>query len=661
MSDSEHVVAAADLGTSLAARTLGPEGPFAESIDGFTPRESQQQLAALIELGIDQEQDVIAEAGTGTGKTFAYLVPVVQSGRKSVISTGTKNLQEQLYARDLPRVQKTLGIVRDVALLKGRANYLCLYRLEMAGQMARFSRGAMASQLLAVQRFAKRTGHGDLEHVAELPRDSMLYPQVSSTVENCLGQECPLYQDCFVVHARRRAQEADIVVVNHHLLFADMAIKQEGFGEVLPNSEVVVVDEAHQSPSVATQFFTEAVSTRQLLEWLRDSRVESAGVSGGEAVLADVCARCETRVRELLLATVGVEERGSRDRLMAQSGVENALDELIDQVAQMNAALAEQAERSEGLEACWMRGKLFATRLAKVMEGAEEGRVVWYERNQNHLTLQVTPLDVAEALRRYRARQPASWVFTSATLAIGQKFTHFSRQLGLSPEALTLQLDSPFDYPQNSVFFLPKDLPDPRQHNHTEALVEAVVPILRASRGRAFLLFTSHRARLQAAEMLRNIGEFVLFLQGDQPPADLIDQFSRTENAVLLASAGFWEGVDVPGEALSLVVIDKLPFAPPDDPVAEARAKALEAEGLSPFAHMSLPAAIIRMKQGAGRLIRSESDRGVLVVGDERLVSKGYGRQFINSLPPMRRTRSIQRVLHFLENLEANADVPAGD
>jgi ATP-dependent DNA helicase DinG len=646
---------------SLAARTLGKDGPFVEQIDDFNPREGQQELAGLIEHAIDQDEDVIAEAGTGTGKTYAYLVPVVQSGRKALLSTGTKNLQEQLYARDLPRVQKTLGMARDVALLKGRANYLCQYRYEQAEHMPRFSQGVLAGQLKSVRQFARSTRHGDLEQLADLPRDSQLYPFVSSTVDNCLGQECPLYGDCFVVQARRRAQEADIVVVNHHLLFADMAIKQDGFGEVLPNSEVVVIDEAHQAPGVATQFFTEGASTRQLLDWLRDIRMEAGTVSAAQATLADTCGRCETRVRELILSSSEAPERGGRERLMELAGVEEALVELIAQMDGTIAVLADQAERSEGLTACWQRGQMLVSRLKKALEGGDEGNVVWFERTPQHLILQVTPLDVADALRKYRARQQASWVFTSATLAVNQSFTHFARQLGLSQETLGLQLDSPFNYPEHGVFLLPKGLPDPRDSFFTDRLVDTVLPILRASKGRAFLLFTSHRARLRAAERLEQEGGFKLFLQGDQPPAELIAAFSQTENALLLASAGFWEGVDVPGDALSVVIIDKLPFAPPDDPVTEARAAALEAQGLSSFAHMSLPQAIIRMKQGAGRLIRSERDRGVLVVGDERLVSKGYGRQFINSLPPMRRTRSLQRVLHFLQQLEQGDEPTVSD
>ncbi len=627
---------------------LGADGPFAREVPGFVPRAVQQAMAAAVAEAIDERHALVAEAGTGTGKTFAYLVPALVSGRRIIVSTGTKALQDQLFHRDLPRVRSVLGARLSTALLKGRANYLCLHRLDQLRKDGRLASREDVAQLGAIHAWSAATASGDRAELAEVPEDSSLWPRVTSTTDNCLGSDCPMFADCFVVRARRAAQEADLVVVNHHLLFADLAIRQEGFGEILPGAHAFILDEAHQIPELAGQFFSISLGMRQLSELAQDTLAECHGVSGALALLQPALEPLVPALRCLRLEFERLPAKGAFSVIEGDTAVMRELDALRDALATLADALERHAERSRGLAAVHERALGFAARLAHLLDGSARDAVHWYELSAHGFMLHATPLDLAGPLRELREQSRAAWIFTSATLSVDRRFDHFARQLGLD-DPHTLALDSPFDYARQALAWLPPGLPEPSDPAYTDRVVEAVLPVLEASNGRAFLLFTSHRALRRAAERLEGQVPYPLFVQGTAPRHRLLEGFRASGNGVLLGAASFWEGVDVAGEALSVVVIDKLPFAAPDDPVLVARLDALREAGLNAFTEWQVPNAVIALKQGAGRLIRDINDRGVLVLCDPRLSSKGYGRQFLASLPPMPRTRSLDDVRRFLE------------
>ncbi|WP_395621723.1 ATP-dependent DNA helicase [Dokdonella sp.] len=625
---------------------LGAEGPFAREVPGFVPREVQMAMAEAVAAAIDERHTLIAEAGTGTGKTFAYLVPALLSGKRVIVSTGTKALQDQLFHRDLPRVRSVLGARLSAALLKGRANYLCLHRLEQARTEGQFASRQQVSDLQRIHAWSTSTRHGDRAELAELAEDSPLWPRVTSTTDNCLGSECAFFNDCFVVKARRAAQEADVVVVNHHLLFADLAIKQEGFGEILPGAHAFILDEAHQVPELAGQFFSVSLSARQLAELVRDTIAECGSVTGVLGILQPLTEAITTAVRKLRLAMDGFPGRAALKRIERDAEVEAGIEALRLALEALVNGLAPHNERSRGLDSVHERAQSALARLNQLMDGSARDSVHWYELSAQGFSLHSTPLDLAQPLRELREQSHAAWIFTSATLSIAGDFTHFARQLGLD-DPHTVCLQSPFDYQRQALAYLPAGLPEPNTDTHTERVVEAVIPVLAASQGRAFLLFTSHRALRRAAELLADRVPWPLFVQGSAPRHQLLEEFRASGNGVLLGAASFWEGVDVAGDALSVVVIDKLPFAAPDDPVLAARLETLREAGLKPFFDWQIPNAVIALKQGAGRLIRDIHDRGVLVLCDPRLTGKSYGRIFLASLPDMPRTADIGAVQAF--------------
>ena len=625
---------------------LGAEGPFAREVPGFVPREVQMAMAEAVAAAIDERHTLIAEAGTGTGKTFAYLVPALLSGKRVIVSTGTKALQDQLFHRDLPRVRSVLGARLSAALLKGRANYLCLHRLEQARTEGQFASRQQVSDLQRIHAWSTSTRHGDRAELAELAEDSPLWPRVTSTTDNCLGSECAFFNDCFVVKARRAAQEADVVVVNHHLLFADLAIKQEGFGEILPGAHAFILDEAHQVPELAGQFFSVSLSARQLAELVRDTIAECGAVTGVLGILQPLTEAITTAVRKLRLAMDGFPGRAALKRIERDAEVEAGIEGLRLALEALVNGLAPHNERSRGLDSVHERAQSALARLNQLMDGSARDSVHWYELSAQGFSLHSTPLDLAQPLRELREQSHAAWIFTSATLSIAGDFTHFARQLGLD-DPHTVCLQSPFDYQRQALAYLPAGLPEPNTDTYTERVVEAVIPVLAASQGRAFLLFTSHRALRRAADLLTDRVPWPLFVQGSAPRHQLLEEFRASGNGVLLGAASFWEGVDVAGDALSVVVIDKLPFAAPDDPVLAARLETLREAGLKPFFDWQIPNAVIALKQGAGRLIRDIHDRGVLVLCDPRLTSKGYGRIFLASLPDMPRTTDIGAVQAF--------------
>ena len=623
-------------------RFFSAQSPLASEVSAFRPRAQQREMALAVADAIKNNAILVAEAGTGTGKTFAYLVPALLNGGKVIISTGTKNLQDQLFQKDLPMVRDALKAPVSIALLKGRANYVCHYHLERALNEGRFATREDIRHLGKIKKYAKISSTGDKSGIADVPENAPIWLQVTSTRDNCLGQECPNHKECFVLHARAEAMKADIVVVNHHLFFADVMLKDDGVAELLPACNTVIFDEAHQLPETASLFFGENISTTQLLDLAQDTRVEALTSAKDFAPLPQACDEMDKAARDLRLVF-------KKEGRMPASATDNfqefapALKMLNEKVAQLAERLEKQAERSEGLENCWQRAQALVLQLKQWQDGDVPDKVRWLEVFHHSLQLNTTPLSIAEIFEKQIDSNARAWIFTSATLAVKQDFSHYQGEMGLL-KARTACWDSPFDYEKQALLYVPTGLPEPNSEGYTEAVIQAALPMLEASRGRAFVLFTSLRAMQRAFEILqaefdRRGWNYPLLLQGTGSRNELLMRFRDHGNAVLLGSQSFWEGVDVRGEALSLVIIDKLPFAPPDDPVLAARLAQITQQGRNAFMEYQLPRTIITLKQGAGRLIRDETDRGVLMICDPRLITKQYGKRIWQSLPPMKRTR----------------------
>lgn len=618
---------------------FGPEGPLAAAIPGFRPRAVQAQMAAEVEEAFRAGDLRLIEAGTGTGKTFAYLVPALVSQRRIIVSTGTKNLQDQLFERDLPRLLQALRVPARTAMLKGRANYLCLYRMQRAGQesVTQSLPGVRRSddRLAEVERWSRGTDRGEVAELGRLVEDERLRFQITSTADNCLGAKCPDFGACFVAKARRNAMGADLVVVNHHVLLADVLLKEEGFGEILPGADAVIVDEAHQLPDLASQFFGVRVSSRQLRD-LADDALKSAAELGDvlevrEAALA--MAGPVIRFEARLAATQG---RQRSNEYLAQPEIAAALADVRAALEKLSALLGAVRERSAALETLGARALQLQQRLQVCTDEHDRHHVRWVEAQGRGGSLHATPLELGEGFARVFAAHPGAWVLTSATLSAGGDFQHFRAQLG-RPDAPALALDSPFDYAGQARLLLPEGLPEPSVPDYPEHVARLSQGLIEASGGGAFVLCTSHRALRLISQRLRATLRYPLFVQGEDDRSRLVERFAASGNGVLVGTQSFWEGVDVKGRALRLVIIDKLPFTSPGDPVYDARLEALKRGGGNPFAEVQLPEAIVSLRQGAGRLIRDETDRGLLVLCDPRLKSKSYGRRILAALPEMPR------------------------
>ena len=634
-----------------AAELLGAEGPFTELLEGFRPRREQQEMASEISDVIAAREVLVCEAGTGTGKTFAYLVPALHAGLKTIISTATKTLQDQLYHRDLPIVRGALHASFEAALLKGRQNYICLYRLDLARGSHELepSRQPLLEHLF---QWAEHSVSGDLEEVHELDDDTALRYSVTSTTDNCLGQECPLFDACFVVRARRAAAAADVVIVNHHLLFADLVLRETGFAELLPSAEVIILDEAHKVPDIASTFFSRSVSAQQISNLCRDT-LTGAGLEAPDMpALNHAAAALDAAQGELRYLFGNEPQRADWDALEAEGEVAHQLESLGAALNELNECLSAAAERGPTLANCHARGASLCERFEVFERAADCGHVRWFESTRRGFTLHDTPVSVAAEFSERLEHSNAAWILTSASLAVESRFDHFTNALGIT-EARERLWQSPFDYGSQSLLYVPPLRSEPRAPNFERELVEAALPVLEFSRGRAFFLFTSYRALGVCADLLRGRTAFPMLVQGDAPRSALLNQFGTLDNAILLGTATFWEGVDVRGDQLSCVIIDKLPFGVPDDPVTKARMAAVTALGENPFVQLQLPTAITALKQGAGRLIRDVTDRGVLMIGDVRLLHRSYGRAFINSLPPMPLTSELDAVRAFFEGSDA--------
>jgi ATP-dependent DNA helicase DinG len=626
-------------------------GSLAQAMPDFRSRPQQQEMAMAIAEAIEQQQQLVAEAGTGTGKTYAYLVPALLSGGKVIVSTGTKTLQDQLFQRDLPAVREALKVPVSVAMLKGRANYLCHYHLQRASQEGRFQSREDAQYIPILQSFAEHSQTGDKAELVEVPEQATVWQQVTSTRDNCVGQDCQFYKQCFVMEARKQALAADVVVVNHHLFFADVMLRDEGVAELLPSANTVVFDEAHQLPEVAGLFFGEDISTSQLMDLARDSQMAYLSLAKDCVALSEAVPPLEKACRDFRLVFQFEGSRMPAQKAQTMKNFDEAFQRMLETLAALTAVLETQAGRDPLLEKCWQRGEALLVLLEAWLKGNHANLVRWVEVFSQSVQLHATPLSVADGFGKQLNAQPRAWIFTSATLAVKSDFSHYQSQMGLLA-AQTRHWQSPFDYGQQALLYVPTGMPEPNSSAYAAAVAAVSLPVLQASRGRAFVLCTSLKAMREVHALLKNAFEelglhYPLLMQGESNRTELLDRFRSHGNAVLVGSQSFWEGVDVRGEALSCVIIDKLPFAPPDDPVLAARIDKMNAEGKNAFMEYQLPYAVITLKQGAGRLIRDEQDVGVLMICDPRLVDKPYGRRIWQSLPPFKRTRVQQEVEDF--------------
>lgn len=654
------------------ADLFGPDGPLARQLPGYVPRAAQLELSEAIRDTLDSGGVLIAEAGTGTGKTWAYLAPAFLSGGKVLVSTGTRTLQDQLFRRDIPRLRAALALPVDVALLKGRGNYVCHYHLERLEQDERALKSRdEISQLRAIRRFVRESGSGDRADLPEVPETADIWSRVTSTRENCLGQDCPHVRDCFLLKARRHAQEADVVVVNHALFMADLALREEGITDLLPETRLVVFDEAHQLPDTATRFLGQSLSLHQVLDCARQA--EAAGLAHARETVrwSELCQALDAAARDLRLVSAPVGKlpggRATFDQIPEPEAFDQSLDRLAQALDGLTESLGTQEERHPDLAAAARTARTLRARLWQwahpargEAETEDQAAVRWIEHSAHSVRLQRAPLSVARIFSGFR-RPGQSWVLASATLSVRGDFQHFQRQLGLA-DAETRSWASPFDYPAQGLLYVPRALPWPGDPGFTDAFARALLPLVDACAGGVLVLCTTLRAVDRVADVLLRgmlASDRPVMRQGEASRGVLLERFRAAGNAVLVGSTSFWEGIDVPGDALTLVAIDKLPFAPPDDPVLEARLNACRAEGGNPFMEYQLPQAALLLKQGAGRLIRSETDWGVLVVGDGRLVDKPYGRLLWQGLPPFARTRDAEVALDFLGHPPGRRE-PAG-
>lgn len=650
------------------------EGALSKVFTGFKQRIEQLEMAESIETVIDSDKSICIEAGTGTGKTFGYLVPALKAwhlqDKKVIVSTGTKNLQDQLFYRDLPNMRDALSVSPKTALLKGRSNYLCIYRMEQSLDSGQFQSRTMVDTLAKVKLWSSKTSSGDLTQCHDLADNDPLWPYITSTNDNCLGVECPDFADCHVAKARQKATAADVVVVNHHLLLADMVLKDDGFGELLPDADTVIVDEAHQLTDIAHSFYGQRVTSRQLMELCRDTELEALTTAKDDRQLSVGVRRVEGAVNEVRLE-LGEAGRKINWQLIATPKLQSLLKDLEKEVLALCERLERHATRSKGLDSCHRRCEeslqalaLFNSTFNQSEQEKAYEAVRWVETYRNGFAVLETPLNVSESFSRSRNEHAArSWIFTSATLTQADDFSLFKEELGLS-SAEELVLPSPFDYGSQALLHIPRGLPDPRDKAYVEKWQKSILPLVEANSGGTFVLFTSYAALNKVKDLWQEkLDNKKVFAQGDLPKNELIERFRDEGDAVLLATSSFWEGVDVKGAALSLVVIDKLPFSAPDEPLIEAKIQAARKSGKNPFFDIQIPEAIISLKQGAGRLIRDYDDKGVLVLCDPRLLANKYGQKFLKSLPPMKRTREQAVVVEFLKSLsvEESRDIGMKD
>ena len=625
-------------------------GELSQSIKGFRPRTEQIEMAHAVGESIQNKSSLVIEAGTGTGKTFAYLAPTLVFGKKTIISTGSKNLQDQLFNRDLPAIKKALNFTGKIALLKGRANYLCLERLDQVIAQGVLGDKSVLVELSKVRKWNNSTKTGDFTECIELAEDSPIIPQLTSTAESCLGTDCPNYSECYVASARKKALNADLVVVNHHLFFADMAVKESGFGELIPNSEVIIFDEAHQLPDIASQYFGQSLTSRQLFDLCKDINIIYRTELKDMQQLGTTSDTLLKVVQDFrLLLGNGSNVRGNWRELYTQSAVKKSFELLQEKIDFLSEVIKLALGRSQTLDSIFERVESIKSQLKRLSETNIVGYCYWYEGNGRQFGLHITPLTVADKFGEQLKAKEAAWIFTSATLEVGGTFNHFCQCLGIE-DATQKILPSPFNYSEQSLLCVPRYLPNTNQANTLSSLGEMLLPVIEANKGRCFVLCTSYSMMRGLAEYFREKSNLSILLQGETSKGKLLEQFIKETHSVLVATSSFWEGVDVRGDALSLVIIDKLPFTAPDEPLLKARIEDCRLQGGDPFNDIQIPEAVITLKQGVGRLIRDVTDRGVVIICDNRLVMRNYGETFLKSLPNSSRTRNLNKVIQFLQN-----------
>ncbi|EGQ9456955.1 ATP-dependent DNA helicase [Vibrio parahaemolyticus] len=634
----------------MIAKTFSSDGALGKAIPGFQARQPQIDMAEAVSSAIKEQSQLVVEAGTGTGKTFAYLVPALLSGKKVIISTGSKNLQEQLYHRDLPLMVNALGFYGQVALLKGRSNYLCLDRLsrQMVESHTNESDPTLLTQLVKVRSWSSETKTGDLGDCEDLPEDSMIIPTITSTNDNCLGKECPSYTDCFVLKARKRAMDSDIVVVNHHLFLADLAIKETGFGELIPEADVFIFDEAHQLPDIASEYFGQSVSSRQIHDLAKDIEIAYRTEAKDMRQLQKVGDKLLQSAMDMRIVLGEPGFRGNWREAMQSESIKRELVRLTDSLDLAIDVLKLALGRSQLLDTAFERANLIKGRIDRVCDVDITGYSYWYDTSPRHFTLHITPLSVADKFHEQIEIKQGAWIFTSATLAVSDDFKHFTDRLGLKPKQ-QFSLPSPFDYEKQARLCVPRYLPEPNSPGLADKLVRMLAPVIEENDGRCFFLCTSHSMMRELGEKFREVLDLPVLMQGEMSKQKTLAEFMELGNALLVATGAFWEGIDVRGDALSCVIIDKLPFTAPDDPLLKARIEDCRLRGGEPFAEVQIPDAVITLKQGVGRLIRDQKDHGALIICDNRLVTRDYGGTFLGSLPPIPRTRDLERIKAFLK------------
>ncbi|EGR0243367.1 ATP-dependent DNA helicase [Vibrio parahaemolyticus] len=634
----------------MIAKTFSSDGALGKAIPGFQARQPQIDMAEAVSSAIKEQSQLVVEAGTGTGKTFAYLVPALLSGKKVIISTGSKNLQEQLYHRDLPLMVNALGFYGQVALLKGRSNYLCLDRLsrQMVESHTNESDPTLLTQLVKVRSWSSETKTGDLGDCEDLPEDSMIIPTITSTNDNCLGKECPSYADCFVLKARKRAMDSDIIVVNHHLFLADLAIKETGFGELIPEADVFIFDEAHQLPDIASEYFGQSVSSRQIHDLAKDIEIAYRTEAKDMRQLQKVGDKLLQSAMDMRIVLGEPGFRGNWREAMQSESIKRELVRLTDSLDLAIDVLKLALGRSQLLDTAFERANLIKGRIERVCDVDITGYSYWYDTSPRHFTLHITPLSVADKFHEQIEIKQGAWIFTSATLAVSGDFKHFTDRLGLKPKQ-QFSLPSPFDYEKQARLCVPRYLPEPNSPGLADKLVRMLAPVIEENDGRCFFLCTSHSMMRELGEKFREVLYLPVLMQGEMSKQKTLAEFMELGNALLVATGAFWEGIDVRGDALSCVIIDKLPFTAPDDPLLKARIEDCRLRGGEPFAEVQIPDAVITLKQGVGRLIRDQKDHGALIICDNRLVTRDYGGTFLGSLPPIPRTRDLERIKAFLK------------
>ncbi len=635
---------------------FSPSGALSQRLPHFITRDAQLEMAEAVAEAINSKQRLVVEAETGTGKTFAYLAPALlsfdkQNASKIIISTGSKALQEQLFVKDLPLLVESTGFTGTVSLLKGRSNYLCNERLNRFMLESRHKEKALQVELVKIKNWSIATKTGDIAEIDNLAEDAAIIPAITSNNDNCLGQECPSFDDCFIVKARKKAMQADLLVINHHLFFADLAVKETGFGELVPEAGVYIFDEAHQLPDIASLYFGESLSSRQFIELAKELDFVYRTQMREAKQMAKAAEQLRMSVLDFRMAFAIDKGTGSwRDKLRERI-MQLHVRRLSEVISFLHDVLRELLGKSEVLDHCFERLTEFSLLFKKLNNVNEAGYSYWFDCSKQHFSLNITPLTVAERFQAECQKKQAAWIFTSATLSVKGQFEHFTELLGLQ-DSHCLQLNSPFDYARQTLFVVPRLLPEPGAPGLADKLVSTLAPVIQASKGRCFFLCTSHAMMNQLAAGFRQSLTLPVLMQGEKSKQALLDEFVSHGNALLVATGSFWEGVDVRGQALSCVIIDKIPFTAPDEPLLKARIEDAQLKGKDPFSQVQLPQAVITFKQGVGRLIRAEQDKGVLIVCDNRLVTRKYGNLFLNSLPCMPRTRNLDNAIEFLKAIE---------